>query len=99
MKQPHVLLPFLIKCDSTPSLQFDLWLGSLGFTLIFGGILVRTWRIHYIFNRIVVSKVKAKVSVGGDRYEWQRGRERRKGRREKCAREGEKGKGRRVLWS
>ena len=40
--------------------QIELWLGSLGFTLIFGGILVRTWRIHYIFNYIVVGKINQK---------------------------------------
>ena len=51
----------LINCVSyNLLLQIQLWLGSLGFTLIFGGILVRTWRIHYIFNHIVVSKIRKK---------------------------------------
>ena len=85
-----------ILVSSYPLLQFQLWLGSLGFTLIFGGILVRTWRIHFIFNRIVTSKIKAKVNpvwMGGEGEE-------RKGRgRGGCGRgRGQCGEGEGRVW-
>ena len=37
-----------------PSLcsQASVWAPSLGFTLLFGSLVVKTWRIYYIFGKI-----------------------------------------------
>ena len=32
----------------------NIWLVSIGFSLLFGTILAKTWRVHYIFNHAKV---------------------------------------------
>ena len=34
------------------SLQVSIWAPSLGFTLLFGSLVVKTWRIYHIFGKI-----------------------------------------------
>ena len=46
--------------------QASLWVPSIGFTLLFGSLIVKTWRIYYIFRQINAkdfNKAKFKVSV------------------------------------
>jgi len=40
------------------SLQASIWAPSLGFTLLFGSLVVKTWRIYHIFGKITVKNLK-----------------------------------------
>ena len=40
------------------SLQAVIWLATIGFSLLFGTMLAKTWRVYYIFRSI---KLKKKV--------------------------------------
>ena len=49
---------------SLRSLQVSIWAPSLGFTLLFGSLIVKTWRIYHIFGKIMAKKFnKAKFKV------------------------------------
>ena len=62
-----------LPCYSTPpcnsllhSLQASIWAPSLGFTLLFGSLIVKTWRIYYIFGKITqrsLNKAQIKFKV------------------------------------
>ena len=39
-------------------LQTSIWAPSLGFTLLFGSLVVKTWRIYHIFGKITVNNLK-----------------------------------------
>ena len=48
------------------SLQASIWAPSLGFTLLFGSLVVKTWRIYHIFGKITarnLNKAQFKVKV------------------------------------
>ena len=52
----RVLVAAMEITDATCSV--GLWLGHLGFALIFGSLLVKTWRIHRIVNNRTLTKIK-----------------------------------------
>ena len=63
-------LSVILKCrlctSLSCSLQVSIWAPSLGFTLLFGSLIVKTWRIYYIFGKITArgfNKAKFKVKA------------------------------------
>ena len=41
------------------NLQATIWLAAIGFSLLFGTMLAKTWRVYYIFRSV---KLKKKVT-------------------------------------
>ena len=66
----------MVTCVTFSCLQASIWVPTLGFTLLFGSLIVKTWRIYYIFGQINAksfNKAKFKVSVclsGGIHKQW-----------------------------
>ena len=55
-----------LMCIPHVHIQATIWVPSIGFTLLFGSLIVKTWRIYYIFRQINAkdfNKAKFKVSL------------------------------------